>query len=605
MTFSRLSALSLSALVVTSAGFAQQTFTIPNGTGSIDALGGAGNAVRTVTSTSPAYVFGNDLVLVSGSLTEQVGHETTFANEARIRISKNSNRALFADFSFTDSGDYDGVFNLTPGARRISLGGPLVGQTILPGELLRFEFYEALEDGAAGSAEQVFNALAFSTTAAPAQGQLIAVPTGTPSVDDLGDPDNARFTVMVTESSTVGGAVFVNGGTLVEMAGHTGTFAKDVRFRVRKVGEPLLFADFQLATGSGYVGTFPVPSGIQAITTGPLVGRPLVPGDMLEIEVYETFQDGAANQAEQVLNGVTFNLTRFSPSTPPTTVTDFGVLTGNVGHTQAFGAAQIKWYKFTVPTPLISSGSLEIHTRGTTQFNSVLGVNNDTQIALYGSNGLVYAFNDDENPNANIVTSRLLFGPGQIPLLSDTYYLAVGGYPSAFFPEFSAVSESDNVGPVSLNLVYVPSNVHISGTVLLQDYVGSLAGLPVNWEIRSNVGVLLDSGVTTLSATGAYEIMTDVRGTDRTVRLKGSHWLTQSVLGQDLTVPGLLNFSLVNGDVDGDNEVGSSDLSALSAAFLSVVGDPNYSASADLDGDGEVGSSDLSILSGSFLQSGD
>lgn len=605
MRFSRIAHLSILTASIPAMGAAQQTFAIPNGTGSVDALGGPNNAIRTVASTSPAYVFGNELLIVSGSLTEQPGHEATFASEARIRISKNANRALYADFSFTDSGDYEGVFNLTPGAHRVSLGGPLVGQTIAPGELLRFEFYEALEDGTAGAAEQVYNGLAFATTAAPAQGQLITVPTGTPSVDALGDPDNAHFFVTVTSSTTVGGSMFVNGGSLVEMAGHTGTFAKDVRLRLRKVGEPLLYADFQLATGSGYVGTYAVPSGIRPVTSGPLVGRPLVPGDVLEIEVYEDFQDGAAKQPEQLLNGVTFNLSSYTPPTTPTSFVDFGTLTGNATNTQAFGAAQIKWYKFTVPNPLISSGSLEIHTRGTTQFNSVLGVNNDTSIALYGSNGLVYASNDDENPNANVVTSRLLFGPGQIPLLADTYYLAVGGYPSAFLPGFSAVSESDNVGPVSVNLVYVPSSVHVSGTVNLQNYVGSFAGQVVGWEIRSDVGAVLDSGLTALSANGGYEIQTAIRGTNRTVRIKGSHWLAQAVTGLNLSVPTTANFSLINGDVDGDNEVGGSDLSALSAAFLSAIGDPAYSASADLDGDGEVGSSDLSILSGSFLQSGD
>lgn len=605
MRFSRIAHLSILAASIPAIGAAQQTFAIPNGTGSVDALGGPSNAVRTVASTSPAYIFGNELVIVSGSLTEQVGHDTTFASEARIRISKDANRALYADFSFTDSGDYEGIFNLTPGAQRVSLGGPLVGQTIAPGELLRFEFYEALEDGSAGTAEQVYNGLAFSTTAAPPQGQLIAVPAGTPSVDALGDPDNARFLVTVTSSTTLGGSMFVNGGSLVEMAGHTGTFAKDVRLRLRKVGEPLLYADFQLATGSGYVGTYTVPSGIRPVTSGPLVGRPLVPGDVLEIEVYEDFQDGVANQPEQLLNGVTFNLSSYTPPTTPTSFVDFGTLTGNVSNSQAFGAAQVKWYKFTVPSPLIASGSLEIHTRGTTQFNSVLGVNNDTTIALYGSNGLVYAFNDDENPNANVVTSQLLFGPGQIPLLADTYYLAVGGYPSAFLPGFSAVSESDNIGPVSVNLVYVPSSVHVSGTVNLQDFGGSIAGQIVTWEIRSDVGAVLDSGAATLNASGGYEIQTAVRGANRTVRIKGSHWLAQTVIGLDLSVPTTASFSLINGDVDGDNEVGSSDLSALSAAFLTVTGDPAFSASADLDGDGEVGSSDLSILSGSFLQSGD
>ena len=57
--------------------------------------------------------------------------------------------------------------------------------------------------------------------------------------------------------------------------------------------------------------------------------------------------------------------------------------------------------------------------------------------------------------------------------------------------------------------------------------------------------------------------------------------------------------------MDGDNEVGGSDLSELSGAFLSGIGDPAYSDAVDLDGDGEVGVSDLSILSNNFLLGGD
>ena len=67
----------------------------------------------------------------------------------------------------------------------------------------------------------------------------------------------------------------------------------------------------------------------------------------------------------------------------------------------------------------------------------------------------------------------------------------------------------------------------------------------------------------------------------------------------------LVNFEFINGDIDGDNEVGPGDFGALSAAFGSVPGDPNWSDYADLDGDWEVGPSDFGILSANFGLAGD
>ncbi len=50
------------------------------------------------------------------------------------------------------------------------------------------------------------------------------------------------------------------------------------------------------------------------------------------------------------------------------------------------------------------------------------------------------------------------------------------------------------------------------------------------------------------------------------------------------------------GDVNGNKAVDVNDLSAMSAAYGSVIGDSNYNANADFDGDGDVDLSDYSIL---------
>ncbi|MBW7928262.1 MAG: hypothetical protein H3C58_09295, partial [Fimbriimonadaceae bacterium] len=69
-------------------------------------------------------------------------------------------------------------------------------------------------------------------------------------------------------------------------------------------------------------------------------------------------------------------------------------------------------------------------------------------------------------------------------------------------------------------------------------------------------------------------------------------------------VSGLL-WTLVNGDVNGDNSVNAMDFLALRGAFGSSTGDAAWNPYADLNGDGSVGISDFQILRANFGRSGD
>jgi len=69
---------------------------------------------------------------------------------------------------------------------------------------------------------------------------------------------------------------------------------------------------------------------------------------------------------------------------------------------------------------------------------------------------------------------------------------------------------------------------------------------------------------------------------------------------EDKTVTAHFKKKLCPGDVDGNGKVSSYDLFALSDAFGSRPGDPNWDSTCDLDGDGYVGSADLFILSDNF-----
>ncbi|MCS6830330.1 MAG: hypothetical protein NZ749_06760, partial [bacterium] len=76
-----------------------------------------------------------------------------------------------------------------------------------------------------------------------------------------------------------------------------------------------------------------------------------------------------------------------------------------------------------------------------------------------------------------------------------------------------------------------------------------------------------------------------------------------AVVSSDVTH---VDVSLVNGDIDGDNEVSLADFGALVVAFGSMLGDEGrWNEDADLDGDGEVSFSDIDILVRNFGEIGD
>lgn len=89
------------------------------------------------------------------------------------------------------------------------------------------------------------------------------------------------------------------------------------------------------------------------------------------------------------------------------------------------------------------------------------------------------------------------------------------------------------------------------------------------------------------------------------IAFKADHWLRKVVT--DVTVSGvaMVDVSLLNGDIDGDNEVTLFDFGQLVAAFGSLSGDTNWNFNADLDGDLEVTLFDFGILVRNFGEIGD
>ncbi len=148
----------------------------------------------------------------------------------------------------------------------------------------------------------------------------------------------------------------------------------------------------------------------------------------------------------------------------------------------------------------------------------------------------------------------------------------------------------------------------LSGHVTLGGWNGSGEPAPtIVFEVRDGVGNVLQTVSTTLDANGNYSFAPTVPSGTYTITAKGTkRFLRKAIPGVVLNTGAVgVNFTLVNGDVNGDNFVSSQDLTAVRLAFGSSPGAGNWNPDADLNGDGFVGSADLTIVRQNFGQSGD
>lgn len=148
------------------------------------------------------------------------------------------------------------------------------------------------------------------------------------------------------------------------------------------------------------------------------------------------------------------------------------------------------------------------------------------------------------------------------------------------------------------------STITIVGTVELQEYDGDKTLVPVTIEVREPGSTdALETHAVNLDSEGRYSFETLLRGT-YDLSAKASHWLRQT-RRVTLAAGTMVDFSLTNGDIDGDNEVTLFDFGALVAAFGSQPGDSEWNPNADLDGDAEVTLFDFGILVRTFGAIGD
>lgn len=235
---------------------------------------------------------------------------------------------------------------------------------------------------------------------------------------------------------------------------------------------------------------------------------------------------------------------------------------------------------------------------------------NFTYTSAFGGPEDNRAFSQDPRPfNYTPGAFYRYLNAGQTAIESTAVIASTGAIPGpfgVFLTNLDLRGGSVIPGPEELILSPGVKNINYNPTTITfgVDGASALEGLPVvvrfedeflNAFVRKGI---VTNGIVEISNPPAGTYSAFVRGRTTVRRSLG----TVTVTGGDMT---LGTFVIPNGDIDADNEVGSNDLSLISAAFLSAVGDANYDQFADIDGDGEVGSSDLSVVSQFFLESGD
>ncbi|MBS1706878.1 MAG: PD40 domain-containing protein [Armatimonadetes bacterium] len=228
-----------------------------------------------------------------------------------------------------------------------------------------------------------------------------------------------------------------------------------------------------------------------------------------------------------------------------------------------------------------------------------------------------------ENPAQNPVTMVREMSSGKIYVASITPF---GGTATAVDTDlYSAISKDNKwiACTVSYFYLYAAEDYHdnviietplyhynVEGTLLLQDYVG--APQQVYFEFIQNGQFAEEHYVTIDPADPVYSIETELTG-PVTIFVHGSHWLRRRRVA-DLSLGVPVNFSLINGDVDGDNSVTIFDYLVLSDYFDRNSGQIGWNhvgangfapKDADLDGDEAITIFDYLILSDNFDLNGD
>jgi len=274
-------------------------------------------------------------------------------------------------------------------------------------------------------------------------------------------------------------------------------------------------------------------------------------------------------------------------SLPVQGVTDLGTLTLPQTLTSAditIPAATITWFKFTIPSVSVGDADwLDIVTNATLAGGTFTA---DTHMGLFNSAGALAtgssatSVDDDDGPAARSALTYGLASPtranGDGPvhngrdgsLAAGTYYLAVGGYSSAFAAGFSATSTSN----------------HTSGTVGVTLYLGNSASPTITGNSSSTLagGTALVTG-TVLAGTSPASTSYTVTGNFSSLGGSVTQTMYDDMTNGDL-IPGDLVYSYAFA-VSGAQPAGSYGVPLSVVDNLARAGSGNATVAVDDAGD--------------------
>jgi hypothetical protein len=149
------------------------------------------------------------------------------------------------------------------------------------------------------------------------------------------------------------------------------------------------------------------------------------------------------------------------------------------------------------------------------------------------------------------------------------------------------------------HVMHVESRRKIQANLSLLNDVSGITNRTASYRLSATPGgAALQEGSVPMTG-NSFTIPAQVPAGNYHYSVKVGSWLSK---GWAISVPASgtvpVSGSLINGDVDLDNEVGPGDFEAVVSQF-------GGAGSADLDGDGEVGPSDFEIVVGNFGLQGD
>ncbi len=307
-------------------------------------------------------------------------------------------------------------------------------------------------------------------------------------------------------------------------------------------------------------------------------------------------------QLDDILAGNWYYGDRFENNDTSGTATDLGSLGVGVHPTNQVSldkTADVDFYKFQVPSNAKINVTLTPTGATYTIGNQSSGCNGTT--ASYNTlNRQNLGFEVRDTNGTTVLTTVNTNGAGQGETLTNFQLNGSGPF---FIRVFGSGTNDVQMYNFSIE---VQSSPVVSGTVTLEDLTGALTDQVLTVQ-------LLNPGTSTVVATynpvpaanGVYSFTSTLTGT-YDITCRGQTWLTAKRTNVNITSGGATgqNFTLKNGDVNGDNSVGIPDFLALRAAFGSSPGSGNWNANADLNKDNTVNANDFLIIRKNFGQSG-